>query len=268
MQSTENTLDNLFLVKEPKRRGRPTRRELTEGSITEVLMADAAQTQPARSNGLSFDEMRKIASDLGAEAGRGNDVQIKFDLQVITCAFHGNCDLTKDKHGPEKDDAAVFAEEYFKARNGTVVFDAKAPNQRKLISNVRKCIKLAGWTKGGVNEPLQNVNELMTVWQQHRKKPNGRKLNDAHNTLMLYATKQLSRDTLISGSELEAFCFKANPDQLTNAEAIEAIRKKLSQLKQGKMSNVPVADTSPEIDTALNALNKRLKAIAQSSRGV
>lgn len=216
-------------------------------------------------NQLTFTDLLKVATDLGTQAGQGRDVQIKFDLKIIEAAYLGALDLDEHKHGGDKDDATKLSEAYVLAQGSATVFDAKAANQRKLISNVRKGIKLGMWPKGGTGEPLATVNALITLRQNMRKDPNNaKKLDDAHNTLMRYATAQLKRDQLIDEAELKTFCFKNEPDQRTAEEVLEAIRKTANNLRAGKVNNCPDLDNSGEVQAIINACTKRLTAIAKA----
>lgn len=223
-----------------------------------------AGTTPT-ANTISFADMLVVAADLGKQAGQGKDVQIKFDLKVLEAAFHGSLDLDPNKHGADTDDATKLSEAYARAQNSAVIFDAKAGNQRKLISNVRKGIKLGMWPKGGPGEPLQTVNTLISMRQKLRQDPaNAKKLDDAHNTLMRYATTQLKRDHVLDESELRTFCFKAIPEARDGAEVIEAVRKTLNNLKVGKINNCPDLDNSQEVQDMIRLCTKRLVAIAKA----
>lgn len=217
------------------------------------------------SNAPTFDDLLTSCAELGAQAGLGRDVQIKFDLKVIEAAYLGTLSLDENKHGKDIDDATKLSEAYWKAQNGAVIFDAKAAKQRKTISNVRKDIKLGSNPKWGQGEPMQSVNKLIAMRQALRKDPaNAKKLDDAHNTLMRYATAQLRRDDLMDDAELKEFCFKSEADPRTAEEILEAARKTFSNLRVGKVSNCPDADTSPEVEAIIKLIGKRLTTIAKA----
>lgn len=218
-------------------------------------------------NGTTFADLLQTASDLGAEAGKGKDTQIKFLLKAVEGGYHGACDLSANKHGTDVDDATKLSEAYVKAQQGAVVFDAKAPNQRKLISTVRTGIKLGGWPKGGNGEPLATVNNLITTRQNLRKIPaEAKKLDDAANTLMKYARAQLKRDTLIGDDELKEFCYKKAPNLPTAEDIIESMEKQLSKLIDGSAAHSTAQDNSTEVRNARQMLRGRLSAIA-TARG-
>jgi len=221
-------------------------------------------------NAPTFDSLMQAVSELGTQAGHGVDVQIKFDLKVAEGGYLGSLSTDRNKHGQDIDDATQLAEAYWKARNGVVVFDAKAPNQRKTVATVRKMIKLGTCPKWGVGEPMATVNKLITLRQSLRKDPaNAKKLDDAHNALMRFATTQLKRDTIMDDAELRTFCFKRDPDPRNPrnaAEVLEAIRKTANNLKTGKVSNCPDLDDSAEVQAIINACTKRLVAIAKAKQ--
>jgi hypothetical protein len=209
-------------------------------------------------NTITFDEMLTKATELGEQAGKGVDTQIKFMLTSVEGGYHNTCDLAKNKHGTDIDDATKLSEAYFKARTGSVVFDCKAPNQRKLISTVRTGIKLGAWPKGGNGEPVATVNNLMTIRQNLRKIPgNSVKLDDAVNVLMKYARTQLKRDQLVSDEELKQMCFKKTHDAPTEEERIEAVAKKIEGLIKDGIK-------TPHIINARHEMRQELAAIAKA----
>lgn len=217
-------------------------------------------------NVITIETLLERATDLGKQAGQGKDTQVKFDLVVAEAAYMGTLDLTAHKHGNEIDDATRMSAAYVKAQQGAVVFDTKAPNQRKTISNTRKMIKVGGLPKFGPGEPLQTLNNLVTMRQQLRKDPaNAKRLDDAHNMVMKWATAQLKSDTLISDqNELRAFAFKPEVGHRDAESVLDSVRKTLNNLKLGKVANCPDQDTSTEVQAAITALNKRLAAIAKA----
>lgn len=216
-------------------------------------------------NSMTFEKLMTEATELGKQAGQGKDVQIKFDLKLLEAAFQGNIDLDENKHGSGVSDAVKLSETYVKSQGTATIFDAKAPNQRKLISNVNKCIKLGMWPKGGPGEPLQTVNNLIALRQKLRQDPaNAKKLDDAHNTLMRFATRQLKQDQLIGGEELKLFCFKSEADARSAEDVLVSVRKTLSNLIVGKVSNCPDLDDSPEVKNMVQLVTKRLTVIAKA----
>lgn len=219
-------------------------------------------TPTTTTNAPTFNDLLASCTKLGEQAGKGKDVQIKFDLKLIEAAYLGALSLDENKHGPARDDATVLSEAYWRAQNGAVIFDAKAPNQRKTISNARKDIKLGSCPKWGVGEPMGTVNKLVSLRLDLKKK--NVKVDDAHNSLMRYATAQLKRDTLMDEDELRTYCVKADPDARTAEDVFEAIRKTINKLMIGKVSNCSDLDNSPEAQAIKNACTKRLTAIAKA----
>jgi hypothetical protein len=215
----------------------------------------------------TFTDLLQKATELGEQAGKGADTQVKFLLAAVEGGYHGAVDLAKNKHGTDMDDARKLAEVYYKARTGSVIFDAKADNQQKLMSTVRTSIRLGAWPKGGNGEPLATVNNLMTIRQGLKKNPaTAKKLDDAANTLMKYARAQLKRDTLMGDDELRDLCFRKTPEPATAEEIIEALTKKLDKLIDGSAAGGNAQCNSPNVLNARQALRKELSSIA-TTRG-
>lgn len=220
---------------------------------------------PAGGNKTTFDQLMQTAKDLGAEAGKGKDTQVKFLLKVIEGGYHNTLDLAKNKHGTDVDDAAKLAEAYVTAQQGAVIFDAKAGNQQKLMSCMRTGIKLGAWPKGGNGEPLATVNNLVSMRQNLRKDPTQRKkLDDAFNTVMKYARAQLKADTLLDDAELKELCFKPGKNYATAEEIVEQLAKALDNLAMGKAAHGTAQDNSKYVRDAKFALHQRLAEIAKA----
>lgn len=220
-------------------------------------------TPTAFSNSPTFETLLADVTELGKQSGLGKDTQVKFDLKVAEAAFHGRASLDADKHGTGVDDATKLSETYAKAQGTATVFDAKAGNQRKLISTTRTMIRLGGMTKLGNGEPLQTLNDFVALRQKLRADPaNAKKLDDAHNSVMRFARTQLKRDTIIDKSEFRSFIFKAVPDLETVEEILASIRKKAQSLLDGKAAHNTLSDTSAEVLMIKNACTKRLADIA------
>ena len=214
-------------------------------------------------NAPTFADLLKDAEDLGKQRALGNDTQIKFDLKIAEAAFHGRISLDKDKHGTGIDDAAKLSEVYAKAQGSATIFDAKAPNQRKLISTTRTMIKFGSWTKGGTGEPLNSLNAFVALRQKLRADPaNAKKLDDAHNSALRYARAQIREDNLIPQSRFREFIFKSQPDLRTVEEILAGIRKTAQDLLDGKAAKNTAQDTSAEVLMIKNAVTKRLADIA------
>lgn len=240
-----------------------TRKRRTKGAImnTTVSAAPMAQT----SNSPTFDTLMEVAKELGGQSGGAKDTQIKFDLKMIEGAYLGALSLDPNRHGKGVDDAEKLGEAYYRAQTGAMVFNAKADNQRKLVSNVRKGIKLGSCPKYGVGEPMGVVNRLLTRRQQLKKDPSNKgKLDDAHNALMRFATAQLKLDTLVADGDLDQFIFKGDKDPRTGEEVLDALRKTATKLSQGKVNNCPDMDNSPEVQAIIKACTKRIDAIVKA----
>lgn len=224
--------------------------------------------QSQTSNSPTFQSLLDDATELGKQAGLGKDTQIKFYLKVFEAGFHGKIDLDSNKHGTDVDDATKLTEAYVKAQTSALVFDAKAPNQRKAISCVRTCIKGGMWPKGGSGEPLATVNNLMAARQKYRADPaNAKKLDDAANTLLRYLRQQIRRDHLIAGNELTKMCFKKEHELATAEDILQSIRKQATALLDGTASHSTATDNSAEVLAIKNACTKRLADIAVAKGG-
>jgi len=227
-------------------------------------MTTPTQSAPINNNTGSFEKLLADTAELGKQAGLGKDTQIKFFLKVVEASFHGVIDLTPGKHGADSDDAVKLTEQYVKAQGSALIFDAKADNQRKAISLTRTAIKGGQWTKGGTGEPLQTVNNLITMRQKERANPaNASLLDDATNTLMKFIRTLLKRDQLPTDAELKSFCFRKAHDLATVEDILTSIRKQANALKDGKASHGTVKDASSEVQDIINACTKRLIQIAK-----
>lgn len=218
-------------------------------------------THTSVSNRPSFDDILADVKELGVQAGKGQDTQIKFFLKVTESAFLNVIDLDADKHGKGIDDATKLSDEYSKAQSGSTIFSTKAA--KKTISCTKLGIRLGMWTKGGPGEPLSTLNNLMTTWRKMRADPvNKGALVDAFNTATKFAREQLKRPTLIGQQELTGFCYKAGQDAKTAEEVLDTVRKVLRSLRDGKASKGTALDNSPEIAEMIKQADKRMKAIA------
>jgi len=202
---------------------------------------------------------------LGLEAGKGRDTQVKFTLQMIEGAYHNVLDLNKNKHGADRDDASVMAERYAKAQNANSMFDHKGSNERKASSCARTGIKLGGWPKGGNGEPIATVNQFVSEWTKLRARPGmASKLNDCNNALLSFARAQLKRDQLIDPSQFSQFFFKTAPDAATAEEIIASAVKKLDKLIDGSAAGGTVQHNTPSVIAARHNLRQELAAIAKA----
>lgn len=222
-------------------------------------VATATVQEVPRPNALTLETMLVKAKELGGQEGIAKDVMIKFDLLVLNSAFQGQLDLQPDKHGTGVSDAARLGKAYYEGRNGAVIFDVKAPNQRKLVSNIAKMIKLGTSPHWGVDQPIAIVNDLLVIHKKLRETPaKGVKVEDAHNALMKMATLQLKRPTaLVSTDELKACCIRPEADPKTTEEKWQALQKAVKKLN----------DPCPEATTVLTAINKRVTALVKARTG-
>jgi hypothetical protein len=226
----------------------------------------ATPIPPVVGNKLDMNQLMARAQELGEQAGKGKDTQIKFLLSACEGGYLNAIDLVPNKHGTEIDDATKLAERYVTAQGTATVFDAKAMNQRKLISTLRTSIKLGQWPKGGSGEPMATVNNLIAHRQTLRKNPQiAKKLDDAANMFLRYARAQLKRDQLIDGEELKSFAFKKIPDGQNVAEVLEGIRNSLNKLIKGGRKD-GLQDASNEVRAAAQKITDRLVAVAKAGQ--
>lgn len=210
----------------------------------------------------SFATLLAEVKDMGENLGRAKDIQVQFGLKVLHAAYAGAINLDPDKHGPGIHDGVLLAEAYAKGQNSTVIFDKKQPNQRKLISNTTKMIKLGSTGKWGVGQPISIVNDLMSRRLKLAKA--GNKVDDAYNTLMRFATAQLKSPSLIDDDELDGFCVKSETEPRSAEEVLEGIRKLATKLMAGKVPNCPDQDDSDEVKGIVRQCTRRLTALAKA----
>ena len=207
-------------------------------------------------------DIETAVDQLGVDAGKGKDTQVKFLMQMIEGGYHSLLDLNHNKHGAERDNATVMTERYVKLQQGTSMFDAKAPNQRKAISCARTGIKLGGWPKGGNGEPVANVNKFVSRWVKLRKTHG--KLNDAANSLLSFARAQLKLDRLIDEADFDAFMFKPTVEDLTAEEIIASTVKKLDKLIDGSASHGTAQCNTANVQQARHYMRQELVDIAKA----
>jgi hypothetical protein len=216
-------------------------------------------------NVLTKEEMNAFAVQMGEEAGKGGDTQIKSLLKLVEAGYHGTYDLTPNKHGVGTDDAVDFTQRYIKAQGSTAIFDKKALNTRVQISKFRTGIKLGGYTKGGQGEPVATVNNFVSHWLKLKKVPaNAKRLDDAQNAFLKFARAQLKRDTMIEPAEFDTFAFKPAGDLATAEDIISAMVKQLDKLIDGKAAKGTVQSKTQNTLAARQALRSELSAIAKA----
>ncbi len=210
----------------------------------------------------AFDALLATAEEFGTEAGKGKDSQIKLDLKVLESAFLGLIDLDPNKHGQGIRDGMLIGAAYYKAQTGSNHFDHKQPNQRKLTSNIDKCIGVGMNGKWGQGQPIGIVNDMLSM--RTKLKEQGLPVEDAHNTLMRFLTNLKKRDDLPTDAEIEEIVLKKEPVRLDAEDIFERIKKLATGLRAGTIPNCPDQDTSAEIDRIIKNSEKRLKEIAKA----
>lgn len=240
----------------------PRRRERSKTMTTTTVVG---QSNNPASNIPKLDDLLKDAKELGGVTGRGSDSWGQLLLKVHEASYLGGIDVDANKHGQGTDDATKVAEAYVQGQTGNMIFNAKAPSQKKTISCVRTMIRLGMFAKGGQGEPLATVNQFVAQRQKMRKDPAyAKRLDDVSNSLLRFARAQLKRDSMIVSSEFPTFILKKEHDVPTEEEWLERIRKSTNNAKNGKGG---VHVDASVADAIVNACTKRLKAIVASRSG-
>jgi hypothetical protein len=217
---------------------------------------------PPTPNTITFEEVMEVADLLGSQHGQSKDVLIKSLLKCCEAAYHGALTTQKNKHGKDRDDASMYAERYFKARNENVIFDPKADNQQKLACTIRTAVKLGSSPKFGNGEPIATVNQLMSLFQKEKAATKG-KVDSADNVFLKFARAQLAHDIMYEGDELKQFLYKKEKQEPTLEEYLENTAKKLDKLITGDAPG-NLQSKSKNVMDARHALRQELAAIARA----
>ncbi len=218
-------------------------------------------------NTIGLEEIKSRVKQLGEENAKGADTQIKFHLQVLEGAFHAVLSNDKDRHGKGIDDATMLSSEYFKARQANVIWDAKAANNRKLISTARLDIRTGQWAKGGSGEPLNTVHKLMDIWQKQRKAPqNAGKMEDAANVLHRYCRLQLKRNSVLEDEELRSLCFKKIKDPRSLEKFWDDTAKMFQKLKVGSLQAATLQDDHAIVQDIRDKCAERIQALKTAAQ--
>jgi hypothetical protein len=217
----------------------------------------------AKSNTPTFAELLEEVRELGRTHGKGKDAQMQFVMKLVENAYHGTFTLDPNKHGLDRSDAVVMAEEYMQASNKSAIFDKKAGNVKKLVSNSKKCIEFGSMTSLGRGQPLQAFSE----WNDFRAKVDAgdklalgktkgktrKDLNDAVNGFLRWATAQKKAKALLPEDERIAFMFKTEKGEKTEMEKLDDIRKALKK----------TGDTSVQVANAYDLITLRITNIVK-----
>jgi len=228
-------------------------------------MTTAPSIAPAASPGhnappdTAFERLREETRRLGSIEGKAEETLTTHFLQVIEAASDGNIDLQRNKHG-DRDDAAILAEDYATARNEEVVFSLKKPKHKVAAARTRLMIKFGGAKVGDV---VGFVHRAMDSFRKMRSiEGNRNKLKDPSNFMMGLARHTLANKQLPSMADVNKMARKAETEEPTVADVLDSIRKTLVSLRDGKHKAGSWATSN--VDTALKALNRDLKAIADA----
>ena len=221
-------------------------------------------------NDFRFDDLVGKMKELGEQAGKGRDTQIKFGLLVVNAAYDGTIDDVKNKHGKGVDDITKLCSEYARAQATHTMFDAKSASSRVQMAKANTCRKLGAWTRGGPGEPIATVDKLLAMRDTLRRNPdNAKKLDDAYNTLLRYARFQLKPanvSTLVTDEDLlRSFCFKPINDTKTHEEVLQGIIKTLEDVRAGRAASGTVQDGCVQVQDAVAGLKARLSELRNAA---
>lgn len=237
-------------------RGQPRQRPHLK-ALKQILGPELESDMPAKGNSMTFEKVREAARELGKQRGLGKDTGGKFYYSITEGAFNNAIDLTPDKHSKGVDDAGVLAEEYYKSTTGAVIYDAKADNQRKLTSCVRTCIKLGTKTGLGKGEPMNTVDDFISIRRKLRSNPaNAKKLDDFSNSFLKMARAQIKADTPLSSDVLTQLCYKGEKEEKTLADVWAGVRKTMTKLAKGKGG---MSDDDPRVKDIIDTCTERLR---------
>jgi hypothetical protein len=223
-------------------------------------------SQPELPNKITRDVIEQRTKECGVDAGKGGDSQIKYHLTLLEGAYHGVLDPVKhkDPQDPTKvlrDDASDLSEIYYKAQSGANTFNAKAGNQRKLISTSRLSLRGGQCTKGDI---LATVNDLMNIRNKLKKDPkNAPRLDDAVNVLHRALRVQLKPDRAgpLEKEELESLCFKKVKDPRSLEKFWEDTDKTFRKLALGTLQSSQLEDTAAEVAAVRDLCKQRLRTL-------
>lgn len=94
------------------------------------------------------------------------------------------------------------------------------------------------------------------------------KVDDAANTLLRYARRQIKLDTLIDKEELEQLCYKGERDNPELMDVLVAQRNALTKLRDGKAVHGTVQDNSPQIIACIDALQDRIRVLGEEIKAL
>lgn len=205
------------------------------------------------------------AKELGAQKARGIDTLVQFGILCVHAAHNGHVDLMKNKHGDSVDDAVRLYAAFEKGRSAASIFDHTSASGKVQAAKLRTCVKLGGWTRGGVGEPIATMNKLMDIRRKLRNDPLMRpKLDDAYATLLRYGRFQIKQTEAVDDPEtLRALCLKAEGKPVTLKEYLAATAKRLDDLRAGKAAGGTLRHTSPAVLNALSELRAECEAVEE-----
>lgn len=198
-------------------------------------------------------DVRKFAQD----SGNGRLSRLRIALRTINAAYDGVLDTVKDKHGKGLDDAAFIYAAVSKEEAQIGTHNGKSVAAQ--ASKIRACVKLGGWTRGGVGQPISNVNFLV---ERHKAlKSTGQDVKDCYEAVLKYASVQIKLNQAMEEKDLDQFILKGAKAPVELEDYLAGIQKKLTDLVSGKAGGGTLQDSSPEITLALEGVGQRLAAL-------
>lgn len=225
------------------------------------------QASPGPGHNDPFQKLKETFRTLGETVGKAADARVKFLIASADAAYQQQVDLKPNKHGTDRDDAAVCLEGYREGRTKAVVFDVKDPNISKEISCVRAMIKFGGMTKFGPGQPVGTMNDFLSAYAKARRNPaDASRMVDASNALLSFARAHQRRDNVMSDAEMAEYFYQKPILHKNSLQYLQTQRKNLQNLFEGKAVNGNACDNDPLIEQSIKLLDQRIKAIIAASK--
>ena len=222
--------------------------------------APQAATGPQLSNVPDLNYYREKAKQLGTLAGQGKNC---YHTMLTDCLKGGFVNaLTFDpRQGEDEGDQAKLASDYATAQGLANSADPKAPNMRKIKSEIGLAIKTGGNPRFSGNEPVEISDKLVARHDALKRKQVQGLLDKSNMLLRFWRHINNDKHGIPSESDLDAFCYKAASRPMTAERVIGMCLRTLEKLSVGKLANCNDMDDSKDVKDAVASLRKRAHAI-------